>query len=102
MNLAQPDWAKNGWTCRYEDLRRGAVEGYAPARNSWGLTLFLRQGLVAWMHAWPRKHVIKENPTGHHLGGSTIGPLELAPSLRTQITLVLADMIFHRPQEVMT
>jgi hypothetical protein len=26
----------------------------------------------------------------------------LAPSLRTQITLVLADMIFHRPQEVMT
>jgi hypothetical protein len=26
----------------------------------------------------------------------------LAPSLRTQITLVLADMILHRPQEVMT
>jgi hypothetical protein len=81
MNPAQPDWAKEGWACRYEDLRQGAVEGYTPVRSSWGVTLFLRQGLVAWMHAWPREHTAHENSDGPRLAGSTIGFLERSPSL---------------------
>jgi hypothetical protein len=56
MNLARSEGAKEGWTCRYEDLRRGVVEGYRPVRGSWGLALLLRQDLVAWMHAWPKEH----------------------------------------------
>jgi hypothetical protein len=47
MNLARRDGAKEEWTCRYEGLRKGAAEGYAFLQNSWGLTLFIRQGLVA-------------------------------------------------------
>jgi hypothetical protein len=102
MNPAPPDGATEGWACRYEDLRRGAVEGYALVRSSWGLTLFLRQGLVAWMHAWPRERTTHENSAGPCFAGSTACLWERSPSLGTQIALVLADMILHRPWEVMT
>ena len=102
MTLAQQDGAKEGWTCRYEDLRRGVVQGYAPARSSWGLTLFIRQGLVAWMHAWPRDHTAHENGDRHHPGDSAIDFPERSLSLPTQITLVLADIILNRLPEVMT
>ena len=102
MNPAPQDWAKEGWTCRYEDLRRGVVEEYAPVRSSWGLTLFLRQGLVAWMHAWPREPTAPENSDTPRLVSGSIDFPERCPSLQTQIALVWADIILNRPREVMT
>ena len=102
MNLARQDGAKEGWTCRYEDLRRGAVKGYTCLHSSWGLALFIRQGLVAWMHAWPREHTAHENGHADRLVRSTVDFPERSPSLGTQIALVLADIILNRPREVMT
>jgi len=42
---------------RYEDLRRTARDEAGSANSSWGLALFLRRGLSAWMHAWPQEVV---------------------------------------------
>jgi hypothetical protein len=102
MNPARPEGAREGWTCRYEDLRRGVVQGYAPVRSSWGLALFLRQGLVAWMHAWPKEHVLSKHRDMDRLVDSRIDFPEPSLSFATQIVLVLADIILHRPREVMT
>jgi hypothetical protein len=87
--------------CRYEDLRRGAVEESELVRNQWGLTLFLRQGLVAWMHAWPRDPTTTKKSNTHQFVGCPIDFSERCPSLQTQIALVWADMILNRSREVM-
>lgn len=102
MNLARRDGAKEEWTCRYEGLRKGAAEGYAFLQNSWGLTLFIRQGLVAWMHAWPREHTAHKNGYADRLVSSTVDFAGPTPSLGAQITFLLADIILNRPREIMT
>jgi hypothetical protein len=66
------------------------------------LALFLRQGLVAWMHAWPKEHTPSAKRDTDRLLHSAIGFPEPSLSLGTQIVLVLADIILHRPREVMT
>lgn len=79
------------------------MEEYAPVQSSWGLTLFFRQGLVAWMHAWPREHSLThESSDTHRPVDDSIDLSERSPSLKTQIALVLADMVLNRPWEVMT
>jgi hypothetical protein len=102
MTPALQDGAKEGWTGRYEDLRRGVVEEYAPVRSHWGLTLFLRQGLVAWMRAWPREPTAPKKSAPPPLGGSPIAFSQRCPLWQTQIALVWADMIVNRPREVRT
>ena len=102
INSDQQEWSEDGWTCRYEDLRRGMIEEYAPAQSSWGLTLFLRQGLVAWMHAWPQTPAPCQNPDAHRLSGSPAALPERSLLWESQIILVLADMILKRPREVAT
>lgn len=78
------------------------MQGYAPARDSWGLTLFLRQGLVAWMHAWPKEQVPFEKYALDRPVHGGVNPLESSLSLGTQLVSVLADILLHRPQEVRT
>jgi hypothetical protein len=102
MNRGQPEEAKEGWTYRYEDLRRGALQGYAPVRNSWGVALFLRQGLVAWMHAWPKEQASSKKCEVDRPVHHAIDRPEPSPSLGTQFISVLADILLHRPQEVRT
>jgi hypothetical protein len=41
------------WTRRYEQLRRGIIsQGGLTVTDCRGLSLMLRQGLIAWMRAW--------------------------------------------------
>lgn len=102
INSGQQDWSEDGWTCRYEDLRRAMIEEGTPAQSSWGLTLFLCQGLVAWMHAWPKTPAACENRDPHRLSGSPVALPERPPLWESQIILVLADMILKRSREVTT
>ena len=101
MTPAPQDRTEERWTCRYEDLRRGVVEEFALVRSKWGLTLFLRQGLVAWMRAWPIEPATPKKSDPHQFGDSLIDFSQRSPSLQTQIALVWADMILNRPREVM-
>jgi hypothetical protein len=78
------------------------IEECVPAQSSWGLTLFLRQGLAAWMHAWPKTPAACETRDTHRLSGSPAALPERSPLWESQIILVLADMILKRPREVTT
>ena len=86
------------WTARYEQLRQQAVEQGCGGRG-WGLTLFLRRGLVAWMRAWPpaslpnppREEAMREEPEGR---------MSLSTELRDQMVSVWVNMVLHKQEEV--
>jgi hypothetical protein len=43
----------NCWTRRYEQLRQGTISrGGLTAIDCRGLSVMIRQGLIAWMRAW--------------------------------------------------
>ena len=75
------------------------MKGEWSASGSWGLTLFTRQGMAAWMHAWPRQ--VGDDPP--HPNSKP--PLPSVPStalpatLSGQLVTVLANMVFTARQE---
>ena len=90
------------WTTRYEDLRRWAHES-GGTDGAWGLALFLRQGLVAWLQAWPVTPPTTL-PSPAALAASPAPPaviqsssVTLPANLTRQLVPVLASMILARP-----
>jgi len=88
------------WTARYEQLRQQAVEQReGGGGRGWGLTLFLRRGLAAWMRAWPqtssatppREQATPEEPEQR---------IRLSTELRDEVVSVWVDMVLHKQQEV--
>jgi hypothetical protein len=65
------------------------------ASVGWGLTLACRQGVAAWMRAWPQELPTAPMPAGVGTAADT-----LPANLRGQITLIMADMILTRQPEV--
>ena len=65
--------------------------------GSWGLALLMRQGLAAWMHAWPTPAV--DGPADP----ATVAhapPAETEPiACSDQLVTVLANMVFTARQE---
>ncbi len=82
---------------RYEDLRRTALEGAWSTR--WGLTLFLRQGLSAWMHAWPQE--VGTDPPVPQPALPRVSRPAVSTSSCPQLVTVLANMILTARQEVL-
>jgi hypothetical protein len=80
----------SGLIAQYEDLRGQAVANPAGVR-SLGYALFIRQGMAAWARAW-RSYAI-EPPTPASPPATAHHPVPL--ELRTQVAVVLADIIFH-------
>lgn len=86
------------WTARYEQLRQQALE-QGERGPGWGLALFLRRGLVAWMRAWPprssaqprREGAAREEPEER---------IRASTELRQEVVLVLVDMLLHKQEEV--
>jgi hypothetical protein len=60
------------------------------------MVLACRQGLAAWMRAWPQELPTPPMPAG--VGARTD---TLPADLRGQVTLVLANMILTHQQEVL-
>lgn len=87
------------WTARYEQLRQQAIEhGYGG--TCWGLTLFLRRGLVAWMRAWPltpSSEPEREEASPEELKHR----VRFSSELRDEIVSVLIDMVLHKHKEVL-
>ena len=69
------------------------MNGAWSASGAWGLALFMRQGLAAWMHAWPQK--IGDDPPGPKHIAPTVTPA-LPMSLSGQLVTVLANMEIGR------
>jgi hypothetical protein len=91
--------AHEEWTTRYEDLRRGVLDGGASGSGRWGYTLFARQGLVAWMRAWPKRDAARD-PGGHQTQRASSDRPSLPSNLSEQITMVVVNMILGSRQEI--
>ena len=79
---------------RYEDLRRAALDVARPSGDAWGLAVFLRQGMAAWMRAWP----LPEEPLG--TVQATESERQSLPS-NQQLIAILANMVLTAGQEVL-
>jgi len=86
------------WTARYEQLRQQALEQGCGGRG-WGLTLFLRRGLVAWMRAWPQASVA-EPPREQATPEEPEQKMRLSTELRDEVVSVWVGMVLHTQQEV--
>jgi hypothetical protein len=63
------------------------------------LTLFLRQGLSAWLRAWPQQ--VGTDPTAAKSAWSGVSSPTVSSSLSMQLVTVLANMILTAGQEVL-
>jgi hypothetical protein len=87
------------WTARYEDLgKRVLTFSEANSAAGWEQTLVIRQGLRAWMTAWPQVHSTRppiSTPTTR-----TDPDLALTAPQQAQLAQILASMILHSRTEV--
>jgi hypothetical protein len=87
------------WNDRYESLRAAWMARTA----GWGQALFLRQGSVPWMKAWPVEEAARA--CNFH-SQEVIQPAEMTNELEHQITGELVNIIFqqhhHSQQEVVS
>jgi hypothetical protein len=79
----------------YERLRRDALGSPCPGDGGFGLALFLRRGMAAWIEAWwectsPVEPIARSEP---HVDDP------IPTDTRTQITALLAGMILCLQQE---
>jgi predicted Abi (CAAX) family protease len=73
------------------------MSGAWSASGAWGLVLFMRQGVAAWMHAWPQQ--VGDDPPATKPALPTV-TLALPTSVSGQLVTVLANMVFTAKQEV--
>jgi hypothetical protein len=78
------------WNDRYESLRAA----WLAWSGGWGQGLFLRQGLVAWMQAWPVEH--GSPPALLSESGKEIADCQLTDDLQRQVTGELVNIILHQ------
>lgn len=91
------DVSPDRWTRRYEELRGAALEGTRPVAGPWGLGLLVRQGLVAWMRAWPQSR-----QETHVAPAVCSAPAPAMPaSVSGPLVDVLTNMIFTTRQEAL-
>ena len=76
------------------------MNGAWSAGRSWGLALFMRQGLAAWMHAWPRQ--VGDDPPQPKPTSPGVSSAALPASVSGQLVTVLANMVLAAKQEIFT
>jgi hypothetical protein len=88
------------WTARYEDLRQQVLAAGTTANlGGWERALVIRQGLVAWMLAWPCGQVTPPPRPSSFPPTALSTPLPLPEGLRPELTQILVSMILsHRPE----
>lgn len=91
-----PPAAVQDWVARYEQLRKDALS--QGTGGSFGLVLFLRQGMTAWMRA--SACAVPPAPTP---AGKSVNPVNavspLPGDVRSQAAVILAGILLHRPTE---
>jgi hypothetical protein len=76
------------------------MDGARSVGGSWGLALFMRQGLAAWMHARPRH--VGDDPPSSERPPPAATPSALPDSLAGQLVTILANMVLTIRQEILT
>ena len=76
-------------TAQYEQLRGDALNRAGLPAHGFGLALFLRQGMTAWMRAWSECTHELQTPAASAVPLAAPLPAEV----RAQLTLILASML---------
>jgi hypothetical protein len=88
--------AGEDWTGRYEQLRKEVLS--PAASGGFGLVLFLRQGMIAWMWASSRAVILVPQPASKSLQPwNTINSLPY--DVRSQAAVILAGILLSHPKE---
>jgi hypothetical protein len=86
--------AGEDWVAHYEQLRKDVLSQATGGR--FGLIVFLRQGMTAWMRACAVPFVSAP-------AGASVRPLNTVSSLpgdvRSQAAMILAGILLHHPTE---
>ena len=78
------------WTRRYEELREQVLAGESLiVTERRGLTLLIRQGVTAWMRAWPDPLCRPAAPT---LAAEALPMMNLRESWQQEATRLLVNM----------
>ncbi len=93
--MAEPEASCDAWTGRYEDLRRRVTEEDGRLPRGAEVTVFVRQGMAAWMEAWTEE---APSPPPRSIAHA---PLQLPTGLYADITQLLVNMLFHNRQEAL-
>lgn len=80
---------------RYEELRRRVMEEAGRLPRGPEVTVFVRQGLAAWMQAWPEEASCPIPLPATHESA------RLPAGLYGDVTQLLVDMIFQHRQETL-
>lgn len=97
MNEALPQSAAGeDWATCYEQLRKDVLS--QAAGSGFGLIVFLRQGMTAWMRACACAVAPVPAPKSAPLSS----PVNSLPGdVRSQAAVILAGMLLHHPTESM-
>jgi hypothetical protein len=97
MNEAlPPSVAGEDWVAHYEQLRKGVLSQVTG--GGFGLIVFLRQGMIAWMRAC----VCADAPVPAPKSVPLSTPLNSLPGdVRSQAAVILAGILLHHPTEPM-
>jgi hypothetical protein len=88
--------SSEAWSARYEQLRTN----WFHQEIGWGQSLFIRQGMAAWMKAWHAEAssaTRAESVACESVSSPAVG---MSGGLQRQLTRELANLILHRRQEV--
>jgi hypothetical protein len=84
------------WRARYEQLRIDWLN----QEIGWGQSLFIRQGMAAWMKAWPAEASSATRVESPACESVTSPTVVISGGLQRQLTRELATLILRRQQEV--
>jgi len=94
--MCEQGGTREAWSVRYEQLRTDWLR----QEIGWGLSLFVRQGMAAWMKAWPAEALLTGTEETVAPKSDRLPPVVMAGGLQSQLTHELANLILHRQQEV--
>ena len=97
MNEALPQSAAGeDWVTRYEQLRKDVLSQATGGR--FGLIIFLRQGMTAWIRASACAFTPVLTPAGQ--SGQPWDAVSALPGeVRSQAAVILAGILLHHPTE---
>lgn len=84
---------------RYEQLRAQALGRWTGSASRLGLTLFLRQGMPAWLDAWSRYTTSEGTDTARTQDKGDTDAL-LPPEGQNEVAMVLAGMALHHQRQM--
>lgn len=97
MNEVLPQSAAGeDWTARYEQLRKDVLS--QATGSGFGLIVFLRQGMIAWMRAC--SCALTPVPAPAAKSGQLWNAVSSLPGdVRSQAAAILAGILLHHPTE---